>query len=171
VHSEALNWVRSVVGRLGGPQRILEFGSQDLNGSCRTLFPDVQLYDGVDQVDGPGVDWIADAAEFRHKLRGTFDVVVCTEVLEHTPRARDLLMNALVHVHVGGHLLMTCAAPNRGSHSARVVGALQEGEWYANIRVPDLVEWLQPWRVNELHYWYDRGDLYAWCEKPTHYTA
>src|SRR5688500_18941281 len=59
----------------------LEVGALDVNGSIRHFFGWAEVYDGLDIVDGPGVDIVADARTWIPP--GTYDVVVSTEVLEH----------------------------------------------------------------------------------------
>lgn len=62
-----------------------------------------------------------------------FPVVLCTEVLEHVPGWRMLVSNCVRLVAPGGHLVLTCAGPEREPHSAVDGGPLREGEHYANV--------------------------------------
>jgi cyclopropane fatty-acyl-phospholipid synthase-like methyltransferase len=141
------------------PARVLEIGSLDVNGSVRTLFPGA-AYHGIDVVDGPGVDEVADAADWHAST--PFDVVVSTEVLEHAPRWRDVVANAWEALGTGGVLLLTCATDPREPHSAVDGWALRTGEWYGNIaprEVISVVATLRPsaWSMEVA---LDRGDLY-----------
>lgn len=82
----------------------LEVGALDVNGSVRGYF--TGDYIGVDMRDGPGVDLVANA----HALPfddNQFEVVVCTEMLEHDP-APWLSMPEMGRVlRPGGRLLLT----------------------------------------------------------------
>lgn len=59
--------------------KFLEIGSRDINGhpERRTVF-----YTGIDLIDGPGVDLIADGNQLPFS-DNHFDFVICAETLEH----------------------------------------------------------------------------------------
>jgi len=81
MHESVHAWVAGVVGiaRLRDAS-VLEVGSLDINGSVRDLFGGP--YVGVDATPGPSVDRVMDA----HRLAfpdGTFDAVICCEMVEH----------------------------------------------------------------------------------------
>ena len=118
---------------------MLEIGGQDMNGSVRELFAPARL-----PVCGhrarPGVDVVADAATWRPlDPDRRFAVVVCCEVLEHTPVWRDILRTAHDVLEPGGLFIVTCAGPGRPVHSGRsAVSELEPGEWYRNISPEEL---------------------------------
>ena len=77
-------------------KRIIEVGSQDVNGSLRPIIESWKPaeYIGVDLVEGSGVDVICDAEEIVERFgRESFDVVISTEVLEHVRDWRKVLSN------------------------------------------------------------------------------
>lgn len=86
MHDSVMNFVRRVVPALELEERsrVLEVGALDVNGSVRPLFNVAGVYIGLDQREGKGVDVVglARALPFDD---GWFDVVVCTEMLEHDP--------------------------------------------------------------------------------------
>jgi SAM-dependent methyltransferase len=59
----------------------LEVGSCVVNGSVRSLF--TGHYWGIDWQEGPGVDEVLSAHMMHSDWSDKFDVVVCTEMLEH----------------------------------------------------------------------------------------
>lgn len=61
---------------------VLELGSRNVNGSVRDLLPTARSYVGMDIEAGPGVDVVGDANEIPLGDE-TFDLVICTEMLEH----------------------------------------------------------------------------------------
>lgn len=66
------------------PDRLLELGSRDVNGSPRFLFAPPWQYLGVDMEPGPGVDLVCSS----HRLpvpSYSFTTVLCLEMLEHDP--------------------------------------------------------------------------------------
>lgn len=131
-HCRPFNW-RGVT--------VLELGGRYINGGVRELFDRAGEYVSVDIVDGKDVDIVADAADL--DLGRDFDVVVSTELLEHTPRAAEIVAAACRHLKTGGVFLMTCAGPGRAPHSAAGKATLEPGEWYRNVEPAELDEWLQ----------------------------
>lgn len=90
--------------------RVLEVGSYDVNGSLRetVMALEPREYVGVDILAGPGVDCICPA----ERLTETFgerrwDLVVCTEVLEHVWDWPATVSNLKRSLATGGHLLLT----------------------------------------------------------------
>src|SRR5262245_32438914 len=83
-------WAEHVITRdMIEGKAVLECGSRDVNGSLRPMI-EAQgpvSYIGVDMEDGPGVDVVMDAADLSLdgvlEVIGPWDVVVCTEMLEH----------------------------------------------------------------------------------------
>lgn len=136
--------VTQFVSKWGRPaSHVLEFGSRNINGTVRTLFEDAEEYVGVDPVDGPDVDIVGDGAtvDVGH---GKFDLVVCTEVLEHVPDsvATGIIINAHHHLRDGGRFVMTCAGPGRGAHSAIDEQPIRPWEFYRNVDADLLAAWL-----------------------------
>lgn len=67
-------------------RRVLEVGSRIVNGSVRPSLERMnpREYVGVDIEEGPGVDVVLDAVDLEERFgRGSFDVVISTEMLEH----------------------------------------------------------------------------------------
>lgn len=113
---------------------VLDLGGRDINGSPRELFPNAKRYDVVDVQPGPGVDIVGDAATVDpHCL---YDLVLCTEVFEHTPRWPLIVENAFRCLDDGGRLVLTMAGPGRPAHSAIDGGHLHPHEYYGNVH-PD----------------------------------
>ncbi len=91
-------------------RRVLEVGARDVNGSSRSLVErhSPAEYIGVDIFAGPGVDVICDVGELIQQFgEGRFDLVVCTEVLEHVRDWRRALSNLKRVLAPGGTLLVT----------------------------------------------------------------
>lgn len=86
MHGSVKTWAADVVRRygLGRLGDVLDVGSLDVNGSLRGLFliEGVGDYLGVDLVCGRGVDQVASAHALPFDTE-SFQVVVCTEMLEH----------------------------------------------------------------------------------------
>lgn len=112
--------------------KVLEFGSYNVNGSVRELFPNATWL-GVDSRRGPCVDVVADAATYEGELK-SFDLVICCEVFEHTFVWPDIVKNAARHLKPGGLFIGTAAGPGRAPHGCNG-GPFVEGvgEVYANV--------------------------------------
>lgn len=138
MHPEAFRWVEQVC--VGGRfDLVVELGSRDVNGTIRDLF-DCDEFVGVDIDEGPGVDVVCDAADFMPERPA--GCVVSTEMLEHTPRARESVLQAFRMLAPGGVFVMTAAGPGRHPHSAVDGMALRDGEHYENIDPDRLTSWL-----------------------------
>lgn len=130
MHAEALDFLRRI--SLSGP--VVEFGSRNVNGSARDVFPGLEWI-GVDVEDGPGVDVVCDAAGFT--TSAIVRSVVCCEVLEHAENWKCLIRNA-ANVMTDGVLVITCAGPGRQPHSAIDGGPLRPGEYYRNLSAAEI---------------------------------
>lgn len=107
---EILKWlemVREVY--LPQPGRVLEVGSLNVNGTPRTVFEAVaESYTGTDMQAGDGVDVVVNNGDLLDRFRpGTFDTVICCEVLEHDSYFGDTWFNMLNLLANNGHLIIT----------------------------------------------------------------
>lgn len=133
--------------------RVLDLGGRNVNGTPRHLFNRAAVYVSVDLRAGPGVDIVADAADLN--LDEKFDVVVSTELFEHTARAAEIVGAACRHLKPGGVFLATMAGPGRAPHGASGESRPPRGEFYLNVEPEALEAWLKAagfveWWVNQL---------------------
>jgi len=71
------------------------------------FLPYVEKYTGVDIVDGPRVDIVADSAKGLPIDSQIYDTVICTEMLEHTPYPRESVREITRVIKTGGHLILS----------------------------------------------------------------
>lgn len=128
MHDGAFNFVARFA--TNNQLTVIEIGSRDINGSVRSLFPNAKWI-GIDVVQGIGVDIVVDALVY--SPADQVDLVVCTEVLEHTEFWCQIISRAETWLRPYGRMILTCAGPGREPHSAIDGGELQEGEYYGNI--------------------------------------
>jgi SAM-dependent methyltransferase len=143
VHNEAREFLEYALGQIPLSTSVVEFGARNINGSAREII-DCSHYVGVDINVGAGVDVQCDAAEFTPDKAP--DLIICMETLEHTPNAREIVLNAGKILTDGGHLIVTCATDPRPPHSASGIHAdggfgPLPGEFYQNVSPDDLCQW------------------------------
>lgn len=135
MHAEALEFVARYA--TADPVAVLDLGGRDINGTPRHLFPNATVYRVLDAADGPNVDVVADAASWEPD--GAYDMVVSTEVFEHTAAWPAICGTALAALRPGGLFVATMAGPGRPAHSAVDGGwSLHPGEHYANVEPDEL---------------------------------
>lgn len=83
--------------------KIAEIGSQDVNGSLRSIFPANHEYKGIDFVAGKGVDIILDDPYKLPFADDSFDVVLSSSCFEHSDMFW-LLFNEIMRILKPGGL-------------------------------------------------------------------
>jgi SAM-dependent methyltransferase len=160
MHSEAYTFVGYAAEEVGSPKAGLELGAYNVNGSARELFPSVTRWYGIDLRPGENVDEVANAETWMSKKR--YDLVLCTEVLEHAQDPEAIVETAYRHLRKGGFFVMTCAAPGRAPHTND--GAHGDvREHYENVSQNDMYDWLEKAGFDVLRLWVNTRarDLYA----------
>lgn len=161
MHAAAYDFVnRSSANLPAGP--VLEIGSLDINGSIRGLFGG-RPYLGIDVVPGPSVDLLADGATYQPEILHA--IVVCCEVLEHTPHGEAICRNAARALQPGGVFVLTAAGIGRPPHSAVDGGPLRAGEFYCNVTADELEAWLSDFTEVAIETNPRAGDIYAIARK------
>ena len=116
MHPTVLTFTEKVVRKYGLNQhghRVLLVGSLDVNGSVRPYLDKTEMH-GIDITMGPGVDEILDAHDIPPSWSGAYDVVACTEMLEHDSEFWTSLQNMGMVLRSGGYLLLTARGARPG---------------------------------------------------------
>lgn len=114
MHDTALS-IGGLVMRTYCPQkgaRILDVGSQDMNGSLRDVAPKDAKYTGLDYEDGKGVDIVLEPGKPWPVDDDHFDLVLATSVLEHDPAFWVTFEAMCRKAKPGGHIYIS--APSNG---------------------------------------------------------
>lgn len=93
---------------------VLEVGSYFVNGTLRPWIQWMKpsCYVGVDVRPGPGVDRVVSCEKLTDEmLPDAWDLVVCTETLEHVSDWRRCITELAAAVRPGGYLLLTTRTP------------------------------------------------------------
>lgn len=163
MHLAVMRFAYLILKEYGTPHTIVDLGGRNQNGTVRALLPRDTHYTAVDIESGPGVDVVSDAADYEHPEK--VECVICTEVLEHTPRAKEVVENAMRLLRPGGLLILTCAGPGREPHDndGHPPGP---GVYYRNVEPGEVRDWIGPLVVGAVQHDPERGDIYAWGIKP-----
>lgn len=165
MHPDAFSYVATIKSTIPDPKRVVEFGSFDVNGSVRELFPDADWY-GIDTRPGKGVDLVADVRDWDGGER--YDLVVSTEMMEHCESPWRVIDAAYWALKPGGYLVATMAAPERDPHDGNGDPWRPEcGEHYAGISRDELAGWLDAFSFETVSLVHDpaAGDLRCLARK------
>lgn len=148
-------------------ERVLEVGSQDINGSIRDRFPRASGYLGLDLSLAAGVDWTI-PGELIELPDGWADICISTECFEHAQNWPRILLTMIRVCKPGGLVLLTLAGDGRAAH-----GTLDSEEesspftttYYKNLGAEEIAE-----KVRLGHYFDSHGfeinsragDTYFW---------
>lgn len=120
MRSDVLEWGRSVLtAEVVEDKRVLEVGSMNVNGSLRTYVESLkpEYYVGIDIAMGPGVDRVLNVNRLIEAYgKKKWDLVICTEMLEHCSEWQGAVYEMKESLDVGGSLLITTVGPGFPNH-------------------------------------------------------
>ena len=128
--------------RLDKVSRVLEVGSQNVNGSIRQYFSNANEYLGIDLGSAPDVDW-AIPGELIELPNGWAEVVISTECFEHCNAWENVFINMMRIAAPGGLVIITCAAPGRATHGTTDSDEYSSPfttSYYKNLGIDDISE-------------------------------
>jgi SAM-dependent methyltransferase len=141
MHREAYRFVETALADHDPTGKdVVELGSFIVNGTIRPLFFECCWYEGVDVRAGDGVTVVCDAAKYKPGF--LVDIVVTTEMLEHSPNQKGVIANVAKILKPGGVFILTAAGVERPPHNNDGNHGIPEDEFYKNISEEDLAKWL-----------------------------
>lgn len=169
MHHEAYHGFASMLTKslvpVGELRYGLDVGGRNVNGSVRIQLPGVE-WKGMDIVAGPDVDIVFDASSDDWTLMPAFDVVIATELFEHTPNWRKIIANMAKWLDREGSQLFiaTCASTGRQMHGASGEPLPPPGEWYQNVTKDEMISELVK-HFDTVHVEYNPmpGDIYMFA--------
>jgi len=147
--------------------RILEVGSQDINGTVRTLFPNSSEYLGIDLGEAKCVDWVI-PGELIELPDQWADITISTECFEHCIDWNRVFLNMIRITRPSGLVIITCAGigrPTHGTIDSDTYSSPFTTSYYKNLSTDEIAEKIQ------LGAYFDRHgfelnssskDLYFW---------
>lgn len=143
MHPSAMQFCENVSKSYGAQGSGLDVGGRNVNGSARQFWPDVN-WTIIDKME---TDIVDDVIQFDYSYTdgsfmlgsdNKFNIILCTEVLEHEDLWRNIIHNAYRDLNHDGLLVLTCAGPNRPAHSAIDGAELRPNEYYSNLDSKEL---------------------------------
>ena len=105
MHESVRDWVMRNTRKIADGA-VLEVGSADVNGTVRDLFGG--KYTGVDHQEADGVDIVASSHDLTGLFdTGSFDIVLCLEMLEHDPNPWVTVRQIAEVTRPGGTVILT----------------------------------------------------------------
>lgn len=110
-HKSCLNFgMESLRDEYVRGKSVIEIGSMNIGGSLRPIVESLKpgSYIGVDIQMGPGVDRVCKAEDLIKEFgRDKFDLLICTELLEHVEDWRSVMHNLKQVIKPGGAILIS----------------------------------------------------------------
>lgn len=149
MHDSVMDFVWEAAALRGtlAAKRVLDVGSLNVNGSTRPVWPDAE-YIGIDGRPGDGVDIVAMSWEMPFP-DAHFDVVVCTEMLEHDADPILTFTEVQRVLKPSGTFILTCRGPGFGYH--------EEPHDYWRFTPKQIRQWLKVFLFTDIHSTEDPG--------------
>jgi len=165
MHQQQIDYINSVRNRFPDDfisVRVLDVGSQDLNGNNRQFFTNCD-YTGLDIGQGNNVDVVAPVHEYAQNKKPIFDVVISGEMLEHDCHWQESIKAMYKLLKRGGLLVITCATTGRPEHGTSKINATDSpytNDYYRNISENDMKEAIKDLRFGTSEIVINGHDLY-----------
>jgi hypothetical protein len=143
-HKEQLEFFErlnaSLASHFSQANRILEVGSQNINGTVRPMFQRAKDYIGIDLGMATSVDWVI-PGQLIELPNGWADITLSTECFEHCREWSNVLLNMIRITRERGLVIVTCAGigrPTHGTIDSDEVSSPFTTSYYKNLGVDDI---------------------------------
>jgi len=170
-HKQQLEFFQGLTTRfsdqLNNVSRVLEVGSQNINGSVRQYFPNASEYLGIDLGMAPDVDWVI-PGELIELPNGWAEVAISTECFEHCKNWDQVLMNMIRITKPQCFVIITCAGIGRATHGTIDTDEYSSPyttDYYKNLCADDIADRIKLSSYFERHSFEinsESNDLYFW---------
>lgn len=149
-------------------KRVLEVGSQNINGSPRKYFWFCD-YTGIDISKGKGVDVVGRLTDLYYSVGSSFDFwlldeyydcIISVEMLEHDSTWKESLRIMYELLKPNGLMIITCASDDRAEHGTKRTSPQDSPnttDYYRNISLDDFRNVLPREKFNEYVLQHARG--------------
>lgn len=150
-------------------EKILEVGSQDINGSVKDYFPNVnsKIWVGIDIGCGKSVDFVI-PGEMIQLPNGWADIAMSSECFEHSKNWSEIFLNMIRITHSESLIILTFAGKGRSAHGTidtETISSPYTENYYKNI---DIIDFASVFDLNKYFLKYSietnliDGDTYFW---------
>lgn len=170
-HPEQANFIeqlrRRFPGEFNSARKVLEVGSQNINGSVREFFPADASYLGIDLGVSKDVDLVI-PGELIQLPTAWADITISTECFEHASSWKEILENLIRITQPQGLLILTFAGFERTAHGTVDAGLDASpftGHYYKNLVPSDIYDAIQVGRYFSCHAFEinsESHDTYFW---------
>ena len=168
MHKQQIDFIERTKERFheyfGNYKHILDVGSLDVNGTNRVFFDSSIFYTGIDIGKGKNVDIVCSVHEF--KASEKWDVVICTEMLEHDRYFELSITRMIEFMRDYGLLIITAAGPGRIEHGTKRFKPEDSpftNDYYRPVTFSALNKALNPEVIfSQYQFEVNREDVYFW---------
>ena len=120
-HKDQKAFIENILNRFNEKvtksKNILEVGSQNINGTIKDSYPDLEskVWVGIDIGEGKDVDFTI-PGELIQLPSGWADVAISSECFEHAENWSEILLNMIRITHINSLIILTFAGKGRPAH-------------------------------------------------------
>ena len=172
-HKDQKEFIENILNRFNEKitksKNILEVGSQNINGTIKDYYPDLEskVWVGLDIGEGKDVDFTI-PGELIQLPSGWADVAISSECFEHAENWSEIFLNMIRITHINSLIILTFAGKGRPAHGtidSDIGSSPYTNSFYKNI---DLVDFVTKFEIDKYFSKYaieinhENRDTYFW---------
>lgn len=154
-------------------KKVLDIGSLDINGNMRDYnfvgtgpkwadLIGMQEYTGIDLIEGPNVNKVANAHSLTDFRPSCFDLVLCLSVIEHDTDPAATIKEAYRVLKRGKPFILTTVSAEHEEHKHLGGGDTQT---YNHLTIEQVLGWLRACKFKSIGYRNPETELLFCCIK------